>query len=166
MRQLISAQWVLLGPDGKQAGRRDQRKLAAQIAAIYITAKGYGGGIISALLPKTDAEWDQLEELLARGYSIKKVQPRQSPAKDVRDAVMSDHLMAQLAVRFERDKGKSPKAMHAVNREFSVWISDKLSDTNSNDVKKIVEAAHPELANRTKPDWWKKQLNQRINKKK
>lgn len=156
--------WVLIGPQGKQAGLKNQHEIALQLAAIYLSASGLGGGIIEALLPKTEKELDHLEKLTDRGYTIKKVAPRSNLAQEVRDAVMSDTLIAQLAVRFEREKGNNREAMHAVNRSFPVWVCEKLMAKEQNDVKTLIEKAHPELANRTSHDWWKKQLNQRVKK--
>lgn len=156
--------WVLIGPKGKQAGHKNRHNIASQIAAIYLSASGSGGGIIEALLPKTEKELEYLEKLIDRGYTIKKVTPRNNYTQEVRDAVMSDTLIAQLAVRFEREKGNNREAMHAVNRSFSEWVCEKLSAKEQNDVKTLIEKAHPELANRTSPDWWKKQLNQRVKK--
>lgn len=156
--------WVLLGPKGKQPGLKGRHKIALQFAALFLSATGRGGGIINALLPKTIKELDYLEELIDRGYTIKRVKPRTNLSQEVREAVMSDKLIAQLAVRFEREMGSNRRAMHAVNRSFSEWVCGKLSAKEKNDVKTLIENAHPELANRTSEDWWKKQLNQRANK--
>ncbi len=154
--------WVLIGPQGKQAGLKDQKLIAMKLAAVYMSAIGSSQGIIQLLLPKTEEEIDRLIELTDRGYTIKKVQSRQTINKKIRDAVLSDTLMVSLAVRFEREKGKSPRAMGAVNKEFSIWICNKLKDQKSNPIKDLVEKTNDELLNRTKEDWWKKQLNQRV----
>jgi hypothetical protein len=159
-----ASHYVLIGPSGKQAGRRDQKKLALQLAALQMTVCGQGGGIVTGLLPKTQRETEQLAELTSRGYTCKKVPVRKTILRSVRQAVMSDQLIAQIAVRFEHEKGHSKHAISAVNREFSLWICEKLVDPKMNEIKKILQKEDDELLNRLSPDWWKKQLNRRKNK--
>lgn len=154
--------FVLVGPTGKQAGRKDQHKIALQLVAIELTKKGEGGGIIDGLLPRSAREKRVLKGLVSRGYKVKKVKKRITFRKDVRDAVLNDVMIAQLAVRYESARGHSRRAMSAVIQDFSNWVCEKLSDPKSNQIKQIVGAAHPELLNMTRPDWWKKQLNQRV----
>lgn len=154
--------FVLIGPTGKQAGRKDQHKIALQLVAIELTKKGEGGGIIDGLLPRSAREKRVLKGLVSRGYKVKKVKKRITFRKDVRDAVLNDVIIAQLAVRYESARGHSRRAMSAVIQDFSNWVCEKLSDPKSNQIKQIVGAAHPELLNMTRPDWWKKQLNQRV----
>ena len=154
--------FVLIGPTGKQAGRKDQHKIALQLVAIELTKKGEGGGIIDGLLPRSAREKRVLKGLVSRGYKVKKVKKRITFRKDVRDAVLNDVMIAQLAVRYESARGHSRRAMSAVIQDFSNWVCEKLSDPKSNQIKQIVGAAHPELLNMTRPDWWKKQLNQRV----
>lgn len=154
--------FVLVGPTGKQAGRKDQHKIALQLMAIELTKKGEGGGIIDGLLPRLAREKRVLKGLVSRGYKVKKVTKRITFRKDVRDAVLNDVMIAQLAVRYESARGHSRRAMSAVNQDFSKWVCEKLSDPKSNQIKQIVGAVHPELLNMTRPDWWKKQLNHRV----
>lgn len=154
--------FVLIGPTGKQAGRKDQHKIALQLVAIELTKKGEGGGIIDGLLPRSAREKRVLKGLVSRGYKVKKVKKRITFRKDVRDAVLNDVMIAQLAVRYESARGHSRRAMSAAIQDFSNWVCEKLSDPKSNQIKQIVGAAHPELLNMTRPDWWKKQLNQRV----
>jgi hypothetical protein len=119
-------------------------------------------GIIDGLLPRSAREKRVLKGLVSRGYKVKKVKKRITFRKDVRDAVLNDVMIAQLAVRYESARGHSRRAMSAVIQDFSNWVCEKLSDPKSNQIKQIVGAAHPELLNMTRPDWWKKQLNQRV----
>lgn len=156
--------WVLVGPKGRQAGRRDQRKIANQIAAIQITESGRGGGIISALLPRTTQESDRIEKLIRRGYTTRSVLVRKNRSKVIREAVMDDALIVKLAIYFENEKGHSPRAMKAVIREFSNWVCSKLKGTNLNNVRKLIEARYPDLADRTSPHWWRTQLSVRAKK--
>lgn len=158
--------WVLLGPAGKRAGLRDQHIVASQIAAIRMTASGSGGGITSALLPKTEKELNRLQQLLNRGYTVESLPIRNNRAKAVREAVMDDSLIVRLVIYYEREKGRSPRAMKAINREFAIWVCDKLKDINRNNVRELIESRYPDLADRTSPDWWKKQLNQRTKQRK
>ena len=157
--------FVLVGPGGKQAGRKDQHKIALQLAAVELTKKGLGGGIISGLLPRSAREKRVLKGLVRRGYKVKEVTKRSTFRGDVRDAVLNDVMVAQLAVRYELARGHSRRAMSAVNQDFSKWVCEKLSEPNPNEIKRIVGAANPELLNMTRPDWWKKQLTQRVKTK-
>ncbi|MCE2831311.1 MAG: hypothetical protein LW709_04460 [Oxalobacteraceae bacterium] len=157
--------FVLVGPSGKQAGRKDQHKIALQLVAIELTKNGEGGGIIDGLLPRSAREKRVLKGLVSRGYKVKKVKKRITFRKDVRDAVLNDVLVAQLAVRYELVRGYSRRAMSAVNQDFSNWICGQLTDPKPNEIRGIVGAVHPELLNMTRPDWWKKQLNQRVKRK-
>lgn len=158
--------WVLLGPKGKQAGLQDQHSIANKIAALRMTASGSGGGIVSTLLPKTEKDLNRLKKLFDRGYTIKLVPVRRNRTKSNREAVMDDSLMVQLAIYYELEKGNSPRAMKAVNREFPNWVCAKLKDIDQNEVRKLIESRYPDLADRASPDWWKKQLNQRTKRKK
>ena len=156
--------FVLIGPGGRQAGRTDQHKIARQLAAIKLTKKGRGGGIVSLLLPKSSREKRVLRDLVSRGYKVKEILTRNSYRKDVREAIRNDDLIAQLAVHYELERGNSNLATPAVIPDFSEWLCQKLSDTSSNEIKRIVGLAHDELLNMTQPDWWKKQLNQRVRR--
>jgi hypothetical protein len=156
--------YVLIGPRGKQAGHHNQGELALQLVAVCLAAGGNSGGIVGALLPKTIKELKHIQSLLDRGYTFKRSAPKRGIREEIRSAAMSDELIVKLAVRFELEKRESPKAMHALMREFSVWICDKLTDLKPSDVKLIVEAAHHDLPNRTDPDWWRKQIRLRIQK--
>lgn len=161
-----ASHYVLIGPKGKQAGRRDQKKLALQLVALHLTVCGQGGGIVNGLLPKTEKERVRLTELTSRGYTFKQVSTRKTFLRSVRQAVMSDQLIAQLAVRFEHENGRSKRAISAVNKEFSFWVCEKLADPKINEIKKILRKENAELLNRLSPDWWKKQLNRRKKSKK
>lgn len=156
--------WVLIGPAGRQAGRKDQHIVALKIVAIQLLASGAGGGIINSLIPKSIKELVNLKNLIDRGYTIKSVTPRPNLAKEVREAVMSDELMAKLAVRFELDKAENLQYMQAITRSFSEWICEQLTSDGNNDIKYLVKSAHPELANRTNPGWWKEQISERVRK--
>jgi len=156
---------VLIGPGGKRAGLRDQYKIALQLVAIELTKRGLGDGIINGLLPKSAREKRVLNSLVSRGYKVKEVIKRHSFRKDLREAIMDDVFIAQLAARYERDRGMSRRAMSAVNKDFSNWVCGKLLDPNFNEIKVIVEKVHPELLNMTRADWWKKQLNHRLKRK-
>jgi hypothetical protein len=157
--------FVLVGPSGKQAGRKDQHKIALQLAAIELTERGEGGGIVNGLLPRSARDKRVLNGLVSRGYKAKKVTKRTSFRKDAREAIMNDLLITQLLVRYEIDRGHSRRAMSAVKQDFSGWICQKIQDQNFNEIKRIVGVAHPELLNMTRPDWWEKQLNQRVKRK-
>jgi hypothetical protein len=157
--------FVLIGPGGKRAGRKDQYKIALQLKAVELTKKGEGGGIITGLLPISPREKRVLRNLISRGYKVKEISKRTSFRKDVREAILNDRLVAPLAVLYEQERGNSRLAMSAVIRDFSHWVCQKLLDTKSNQIKRIVGLAHPELLNMTRPDWWKKQLNQRVKRK-
>ena len=152
---------VLIGPGGKRAGHTNQFLLACQLRAVQLTAAGQGGGIVSLLLPKTVSEKTKLQNLANRGYKAKTVAIRSNSRKEVRDAIMSDELMVALAELFLNEKGSSHKAMSALVREFSDWVCKKLRDHRTNQVQRIVKRAHPELLDRTSPDWWKKRIAQR-----
>ena len=112
------------------------------------------------LLPKTTVQRKNVEKLLGRGYSFKEVRVRRHERVNVREAV-TDELLATLAVRFAAEKGHSKRAMSAVVREFSNWITNKLKDPKGNDVFRIVETAYRELSDRKSPEWWKQQIAQR-----
>lgn len=156
--------WVLLGPKGRQAGRKDQHLVALKIVALQLSASGEGGGIADLLTPKSTKELNGLKRLIDLGYSVKQVKPRSNLAKDVREAVMSDKLIAQLAVRFELDKAEQIKHMQAVSRSFSEWICKNLTAAGQNDIKILIRNTHPELENRIKPGWWQDQIGERVKK--
>jgi hypothetical protein len=156
--------FVLIGPCGKQAGRTDQREIARQIAAIELTKKGRGGGILSLLLPKSPREKRILRDLVSRGYKVKKILTRTSYRKDVRQAIRNDEIIAQLAVHYDLERRNSTEATSAVIPDFSEWVCQKLSDTSPNEIKRIVGSAHDELLNMKQSDWWKKQLKQRVRR--
>ncbi len=156
--------FVLIGPGGRQAGRPDHRKIAYQITAIELTKKGRGGGIVSHLLPKSPREKRVLKNLVSRGYKAKEILTRISYRKDVREVIRNDDIIAQLAVRYEFERGNRIEESSAVIPDFSEWLCQKLSDTSPNEIKRIVGAAHDELLNMKRPDWWKKQLNHRVRR--
>lgn len=157
--------FVLIGPSGKQAGRKDQHKIALQLTAINLTKNGMGGGIVNGLLPRSAREKRVLTGLTSRGYKVKEVTKRSSFWRGIRDSVLNDALVVKLAVCYEKERGTSRRAMSSVNRDFSRWLGQKLSDPTPNDIKRIVAFAHPELLNMIRPDWWKKQINQRVKRK-
>jgi hypothetical protein len=163
-RNLNHKHHVLVGPRGKRAGLRLGNTIALQMLAIELCATGRGGGIVALLLPNTPKEWNYVFSLTAKGYSYKEVQPRRTIRSEIREAAVSDNLIVQLAILFEKDKGWSKKAISAVNREFSIWVTQNLRELPRNKVKIVIEKSHPELLNRTSIDWWKKQLNQRLRK--
>lgn len=152
--------FILVGPKGKLAGRKDQAQIALQIYCDELNSGGLGGGISTLLLPKTTVQRKNIEKLLGRGYTVKEVRVRRHDRVNVRKAV-TDELFARLAVRFAAEKGHSKRAMSAVVREFSNWISNKLSDPKPNEIILLVAKAHPELPNRKSAEWWKQQIAQR-----
>jgi hypothetical protein len=117
--------FVLIGPGGKQAGRRNQKDIALQFAAIKKTRAGFGGGIINLLLPKTMKQWQTVEKLRSKGYFFKKVNTRSSILEQVRDAAINDHLYVALVYAFLEEEGNSPRAMSAPVREFATWVAKK-----------------------------------------
>jgi len=151
---------ILVGPNGKQAGRKDQKKIALQMASLTLISEGMGGGISSLLLPQTLCQLKNTEKLFRRGYTVKEVLLRRHGRVKVREAV-TDELLATLAVRFFAERGQSKRAMSAVVREFSNWICSKLNHSKPNEITHIVARAHPELPERKSPEWWKKQIAQR-----
>lgn len=151
---------VLVGPNGKQAGRKDQARIAHQMLSVELNSSGKGGGITKLLLPRTAVEYRKLEKLKRRGYTVKKVAIRSHHRNNIRDAV-TDALLVNLAEKFLSEKGKSPRAMAAIVREFSNWISDKLKDHQAIEVRSIVAMAHRDLVDRTSADWWRKRIAQR-----
>ena len=152
---------VLIGPIGKRAGVRKQQMIACKLHAINLSSVGHGGGIADLLLPKNKIELEKLRKYISRGYRVKKITIRKNPRKIVREAIKSNQLMVALAEKFLAEKGSSLRAMTAPVREFSNWICLKLSDKKPNQVKNIVYKAHPNLVDRTSPDWWRKQIAER-----
>lgn len=147
--------FVLIGPKGKQAGRRDQKDIALQFAAIKKTRAGFGGGIINLLLPKTIKQWQTVERLQSKGYFFKEVNTRSSIREHVRDAAINDHLYAALVYAFLDEKGNSPRAMRAPVRELTAWITKKIREQDPIIVQLF--KSQPELLNRFKVDWWQVQ---------
>ena len=47
---------VLVGPNGKQAGRKDQARIAHQMLCVELNSSGKGGGITTLLLPRSTGE--------------------------------------------------------------------------------------------------------------
>lgn len=151
---------VLLGPSGKQAGRKDQARIARQLFCVELNSSGRGGGITKLLLPRSALEYKKLKELQTRGYSHKMVAIRKHHRIDIREAV-TDSLLVRLGEKFLSEKGSSGLAMSAIVREFSIWLTNKLKDHRSNEVRSIVAMAHPDLVDRTSKDWWRKQIAHR-----
>lgn len=156
-----SMHYVLVGPKGKQAGLRSQKSLAIQLAAFNMVAQGHGGALASLLLPKSDLEFQRLAKLVRKGYWYKLVKVRKTIRQDIRDAAISDYLLLTLATRFELEMKSNKRAMSAVLQHFSIWICSKLSKQDP-EITKLVEQAHYDMPNRTSPDWWEKQINQKI----
>lgn len=151
---------VLIGPNGKQAGRKDQAQIAHQILSVELNSSGRGGGITKLLLPRSALEYKKLEKLQLRGYTVKKVEIRKHRRTNIREAV-TDSLLVHLAEKFLSEKGSSPCAMSAIVREFSNWISNKLKDHHATEIRSVVAKAHPDLVDRTSADWWRKRIAQR-----
>ena len=152
---------VLIGPKGKRAGARKQHIIACKLYVLNLYSVGHGGGIADLLLPKNKIELEKLRKYISRGYKVKKITIRKNPRKIVREAVNSNQLMVTLAEKFLADKGTLRQAMSAPVREFSNWICQKLRDKHPNQVKTIIYEAHPDLVDRTSPDWWRKQIAER-----
>ena len=151
---------VLVGPNGKKAGRKDQARIAHQMLCVELNSSGKGGGITKLLLPRSTGENKKLEKLQRRGYTVKKVAIRTHQRNNIRNAV-TDSLLVHLAEKFLSEKAASPRAMWAIVREFSNWISNKLKDHQATRVRSIVAMAHPDLVGRTSADWWRKRIAQR-----
>lgn len=151
---------TLVGPKGKQAGLNNQGRMARQLHCISLTSSGIGGGITTLLLPETIHEKQNLEKLVRRGYTVKKVPIRLHGRQVVRDAV-SDQLLVMMSEKFISEKPLSPRVRAALIREFTDWICHNLKDHRPNDIRSIVAQAHPDLVDRTSPDWWRKRIAQR-----
>jgi hypothetical protein len=161
MTQKKREHYVLLGPKGKQAGHKNQHRVALELRAIELTRAGMGGGIISLLMPRSKKRADKLREYIDRGYTVRAVPIRDSSRRDVREAIASDELLATLLAHFDREKQLAKNEIRAHVREFSTWVCEKLSDHRPNQVRRLVREAHPDLADRTSPDWWRKQIARR-----
>lgn len=161
MTQKKRDHFVLLGPKGKQAGLKNQHRVALELKAIEITRAGMGGGIISLLMPRSKKRADKLREYIDRGYTVGKVPIRDNSRRDVRNAIASDALLATLLAHFDKEKQLAKNEIRAPIREFSIWVCEKLNDHRPNQVRRLIAAAHPDLAERTSPDWWKKQIARR-----
>lgn len=161
MTQRKREHFVLLGPKGKQPGLKNQHRVALELKAIEITQAGLGGGIISLLMPRSKKHADKLREYVDRGYTVGKVPIRNNSRRDVRKAVASDKLIATLLAQFDNEKKLAKNKISAPVREFSLWVCEKLSDHKPNQVRRLITAAHPDLAERTSPDWWQKQIARR-----
>ena len=155
--------YVLVGQIGKQAGRRDHKSLALQLAAIDMTVRGIGGGLASLLLPSANKRLEQLVKLLMRGYWYRSVKIRRTMRGDIRKAAVTDDLLVVLRALFAAEKKGSKRAKSAFVKEFSKWIAEKIS-TQDPLITRLVSQAHYDLPNKSKSDWWKKQLNQKVKK--
>jgi hypothetical protein len=155
---------VLVGPKGRRAGLEGGWKVALQMAALESHAKQPLKGIASLLIPRTQKEKKRITNLIARGYSFKEVSRRETIRKSIRKAAISDSLVAQLLNFYWEETGLKHRYRSALKREFTLWVTKKLSELGPNRVKSVVGRAHTELLNRTSSDWWKKQLNQRLRK--
>lgn len=161
MKKVKPEHLVLIGPSGKQAGLRNQHMIACKLQAIHLNSVGLGGGITNLLLPKNSIESAKLRKYISRGYTVKTSVIRNSTRQTVRNVIKSDQLIVTLAEEFLAAKGSSPRSMAAPVREFSNWICEQLKDHRPNQVRNIVAKAHPDLVDRTEPDWWRKQIAQR-----
>ena len=155
--------YVLVGQTGKQAGRRDHKSLALQLAAIDMNAQGIGGGLARLLLPSSNRQLEQIVKLLKRGYWYRSVKIRRTMRGDIRKAAVTDDLLAALGALFAAEKKGSKRAETAFVEQFSKWIAGKLA-TQDPLITRLVSQAHHDLPNKTKPDWWKKQINQKVKK--
>jgi len=155
--------FVLLSQTGKQPGRLNHKSLALQLAAIDMTAQGIGGGLARLLSPSSDRQLEQIVKLLKRGYWYRSVKFRRTMRGDIRKAAVTDDLLAALGALFAAEKKGSKRAKSAFVEEFSKWIAEKIA-TQDPLITRLVGQAHYDLPNKTKPDWWKKQLNQKVKK--
>lgn len=155
--------YVLVGPAGKQPGRRRQKLLAAQLAAIVMHQKEMGGGLVNALMPRSNEELERLVKLQEKGYCYREVKFRKTIRSDVRNAAVADDLLVGLLRYFSSEKQGSRRAQTAFVKEFSNWIADKLTKRDPT-ITRLIERAHYDLPNRKSPDWWKKQINQNVKK--
>jgi hypothetical protein len=155
--------YVLVGPQGKQAGRRDQKSLAIRLAAIEMTALGKGAGLASLLIPKTNSDFKKFLDLVAKGYWFKTVKRRTTIRRSVRFAAQSDKLLMPLIERFQADQGHKRRTRSAPMRSFAEWLCKKLLERD-HEIIRLLRSVHPELPERTKVDWWKKQKNQGVKK--
>jgi hypothetical protein len=155
--------YVLVSQLGKQPGRRNHKSLALQLAAIDITAQGFGGGLVKLLLPSSEQQFVQLVKLVKRGYWYRLVRIRRTIRRDIREAAVADELLVNLLDLFLVEKKGSKYTTTAVVEEFSKWLGDKLA-RNDRRVKRLVSRGHYELPNRVSSDWWKKQINQNVKR--
>ncbi len=155
--------YVLVSRTGKQPGRLNHKLLALQLTAIDMTAQGHGGGLGRLLLPSSDKQFEKLVKLVERGYWYRSVKIRKTMRGDIRKAAVTDELLAVLGAAFTAEKKGSKRAETAFVEEFSNWIANKLKQRDPQ-ITKLVSKAHHDLPNKTRPDWWKKQLNQKVNK--
>ncbi len=156
--------FVLVGPSGKQAGRKDQHKIALQIEALWRQRTGLGGGISDLLIPTSPKEMKTINRLIGKGYRTKKVVGRKNYRKGLREKLIVGYLITVLAARFVHDLGDRRLENRSVVREFSKWVCKNLNDQYPNEIKRIIGAVDDELLNMRKPDWWKNQINQRVMK--
>jgi len=159
-----SPHFVLVGPSGKQAGRKDQHKIALQIEALQRQQTGLGGGICDLLIPRLPREIKTINRLTGRGYSTKKVVCRKNYREGLRGKLIDSCLIPELAARFVHELGSRRLDNRSVAREFSDWVCKNLNDPYPNEVKRIIGAVDDELLNMGKPAWWKNQVNQRVIK--
>lgn len=155
--------YVLVGRTGKQPGRLNHKLLALQLAAIDMTAQGIGGGLARLLLPNSDEQFEKLVKLVKRGYWFRSVKIRRTMRGDIRKAAVTDDLLVVLRALFAAEKKVSKRAKSAFVEEFSKWIAEKIA-TQDPLVTRLVSQAHYDLPNKSKSDWWKKQLNQKVKK--
>jgi hypothetical protein len=157
--------YVLVGPAGKQPGRRTHKSLAIQLAAIDMTMQGFGGGLAKLLLPSSDKQFEQLLKLVKRGYWHRRVKVRRTMRGEVRNAAVRDNLLADLEALFIAEKFGGKRVRKVCVNEFCKWIAGKLAEGDP-EITRRVSQEHFELPNRTQPDWWKKQKNQQLKNKK
>jgi hypothetical protein len=131
-----------------------------KLGALILTRDGLGGGVISALLPKSYEELykliqlDRTNQLVEKRIRSNKVYDRQKG----RETVLNDHaFVAKLAILYATENPK-----HFTVAEFANWISVKL-DKKDMLVRRIA-IAHglnaDNLAER-RPNWWKQIIAQR-----
>jgi len=147
---------------GKHASINGHQNLINRLSAMDLHSVGRGGGITTLLLPRSVADQRKMDKIIST-YKVKSVVTRSNRERNnTCDAVMDDALMANLAILFEQECGHKPKCIGAPVREFSLWVTEQLTDNRSK-VSKLTETRYPELPNR-KASWWKRQISKRLKR--
>ena len=139
---------------GKISSNKNQGEIAIKLEAMRLTNKGLGGGIISALMPKSLEELTSLKKT-ASIYKVEEVTPRKSNTdrKALIEAIASDELIAKLSVLFGQAKGDRPSAHSTSVQAFVYWLRDQIKDNTSRSYK-IIKQMAPIFLNAKFGDRW------------